>query len=267
MAAADAEDITIWTAWALGAVQGLTEFLPVSSSGHLTLGQSLAGLPDVEQNLAFDIFLHVATLLVVVVMLRKELIQIVRKHPRLLVLVVIGTVPGGVAGLFLDEHMAGLKTPLAVGVFWLVMGATLIVAERTAGQGAKDLGAIGVRDAVLIGLAQMLALMPGISRSGMTILAGLHCGLTREAAFTFSFALYVPIVLGAAILKAPDIGQQALGTPAPLAAGFLAAVIFGAAALWLLRRAVIKRRLAVFGVYCLAVGAITLVAVGFNWIE
>ena len=158
MAAADAEDITIWTAWVLGAVQGLTEFLPVSSSGHLTLGQSLAGLPDVEQNLAFDIFLHVATLLVVVVMLRKELIQIVRKHPRLLVLVVIGTVPGGVAGLFLDEHMAGLKTPLAVGVFWLVMGVALIAGEKTAGQGAKDLGAIGVRDAVLIGLAQMLAL-------------------------------------------------------------------------------------------------------------
>ena len=184
-------------------------------------------------------------------------------------LVVIGTVPGGAAGLFLDEHMAGFKTPLAVGVFWLVMGATLIAGEKTAGQGAKDLDAIGVRDAVIIGFAQMLALMPGISRSGMTILAGLHCGLSREAAFTFSFALYVPIVLGAAVLKAPEIGQQAMGaqSPAAPAAGFLAAMIFGAAALWLLRQAVIKRRLAVFGVYCLAVGAITLVAVGFNWIK
>ena len=206
----------------LGVVQGLTEFLPVSSSGHLVAFQHLLGLQNPE--LLFDVVVHGGTLLAVLLVYGKDLWEIIkeslfaaaemarqgnvrevwqhRPHFRLGTYLLIGTVPAAVAGLlFQDALEQAFASLLSVGCMLLVTGTVLFGTKLSKGPG-RDLEDLSLRDCLVIGIAQSLALLPGISRSGMTIATGLFCGLNRGLAARFSFLLSVPAILGANILQA-----------------------------------------------------------------
>jgi len=213
----------------LALVQGLTEFLPISSSAHLVLVPVVTGWPD--QGLAFDVAVHVGTLLAVAGYFRAELAGMARDlgtslargrlvgEARLACYVALGTVPVGAAGLAVDR-LAGeaLRSSAVIGAATLAFGVLLWWADR-AGARRRDEHTLGLGDAVLIGLAQALALIPGTSRSGITMTAGLALGLTREAAARFSFLLSIPVIALAGGLKTVELA----GSPDPVAWGEMAA--------------------------------------------
>lgn len=262
----------------LGLVQGLTEFLPVSSSGHLVLFQQWFDLelsPDVE--LLLDTILHLGTLVAVFVVFRGELVGLLKAIPapfrlgwrtawrengmvRLWVWLIVGTIPAGVAGVALEDLFTeAFGSPLAVGGALLVTAAVLLssLLARTL---RTPLGEMNVVQAISIGVAQALAITPGISRSGTTIVAGLHVGLDREAAGRFSFLLAIPAILGATVLQLLKIEYVPDGFAPAAIVGFATAAISGYFALRILLRFVRQGRLHWFGIYCIlaAVCAFTL---------
>ncbi len=203
----------------LALVQGLTEFLPVSSSAHLILVPVLTGWPD--QGLAFDVAVHLGSLAAVVIYFRTELNRMAlawvrsvtrRRHSadsRLAWAVVVATVPAGAAGLLLDDMVEQwLRSPLVIAAATVGFGLLLWVADRRGG-GTRDEYRLGWGGAVLVGLAQALALVPGTSRSGITITAGLFLGLSRQGAARFSFLLSVPIILAASLLESVKLAEAA----------------------------------------------------------
>ena len=199
----------------LALIQGLTEFLPVSSSGHLLLPSMLLGWPD--QGLAFDVAFHNGTLLAVIWYFRRELREMtvagLRHGPRdprgrLLWLLLLATVPVGIAGLLLrDAVETHARSPMVLAAASICFGLLLSGADL-AGRRDRGLDAIGWREALLIGLAQMLALIPGASRSGVTMTAALLCRLDRESAARFSFLLAVPVMLASGALEALNLISQ-----------------------------------------------------------
>lgn len=236
--------VPIWFAIVLGVVQGLTEFLPVSSSAHLRITPALLGQHD--PGAAFTAVLQLGTLAAVIVYFARDLfIDLPRamiRDPRspqgrLPLLIVLGTVPIVVAGLAAEDLVEGALRSLWVIVGTLAgLGVVLAVIDARA-RGARTLDDLGVRDAIIIGCAQALALCPGVSRSGATIVAALVVGLRRSDAARFSFLLGIPAIAGAAILKSKD-AMTALGPGAwkPLTVALLAAAITGYVSIaWLLR--------------------------------
>lgn len=218
----------------LAAVQGLTEFLPVSSSAHLVLVPVLTGWPD--QGLAFDVAVHVGSLAAVLICFRREFTSMLRDglrgprdargRVRLGWLVVIATVPVGVAGLAIDANLAEpLRDPLVIAVATIGFGLALLLAER-AGSKDREIASIGVRDAIVIGCAQAIALVPGTSRAGITMTAGLVVGLAPAASARFSFLLSAPVILIAGTYKALQlaIGASHADWSALVAGAFVAAV-------------------------------------------
>lgn len=215
----------------LALVQGLTEFLPVSSSAHLILVPVLFGWPD--QGLSFDVAVHLGTLLAVLAYFRTDLLHMsgdwlrsltgggTTANSRLAWAVLLGTIPVGLTGLLLGDFIEHhLRSPQVIAVATIGFGVLLWIAERRAGRG-RDEHSIGWKDVLLIGCAQALAMVPGTSRSGITITAGLLAGLTRVAAARFSFLLSIPVIVLAGGLKTLDLirlaepvawGQLALGT-------------------------------------------------------
>jgi undecaprenyl-diphosphatase len=259
----------------LGLVQGLTEFLPVSSSGHLVLGQHLFGLTEPE--LLFDVVVHLGTLIAVltvyygdVARLTAEFVRLPRTlaggwraawadRPmfRLLILVLAGSVPTGLIGvLFKDAFEVLFGSTLAVGFALMATGTILLLTRRLRPTGRPLTGMTG-KDALVVGLVQGLAITPGVSRSGITISTGLLLGLDRELAARFSFLLFVPAILGALVLELADASAGSFGPPA-LVAGFLAALISGLAALRLLLRVVRRGALHYFAYYCYLLGAVVI---------
>lgn len=196
----------------LGVVQGLTEFLPVSSSGHLVFFQSLMGLK--EPPIFFDVMLHIGTLLAVVVYFWTDICEIAqglgavlkRKHKnlpqvKLFLLIILASIPTGLMGiLFKDWFESFFSRPKLVGGMLLITGLVLWLTRFTKKEG-KPLGRMGWIDAILIGIAQGFAILPGISRAGATISTGLFCGLDRELSGKFSFLLSIPAILGATLLE------------------------------------------------------------------
>ena len=187
----------------LAAVQGLTEFLPVSSSAHLVLVPALTGWPD--QGLAFDVAVHVGSLAAVLLYFRADFLSMLRdglrgprdsdEHARLGWLVVIATVPVGAAGLAVDANLAAsLRDPLVIAVATIGFGLALLFSAR-AGAKDREIDSIGIRDAIVIGCAQAIALVPGASRAGVTMTAGLLVGLTPAASARFSFLLSAPVIM------------------------------------------------------------------------
>lgn len=264
----------------LGIVQGATEYLPVSSSGHLVLAQHLFGLR--EPVLFFDIVLHLGTLVAVLGYYRREVMEIVaetlsgateivrgkgvaavlqaRPAFRFGLLIVVGTVPTAILGVAFEDAFERLFGSVRwVGVMLMVTGTVLLL-TRLVGDGAKGREQPRWRDALLIGLAQGLAITPGISRSGATIAAALFLGVERSVAARFSFLLSVPSILGALVLKAGDasdgVGALALGV------GFVAALLTGYLCLALLVRLVRAGRFSWFGPYCLAIGLVAIFLIG-----
>jgi undecaprenyl-diphosphatase len=237
--------VTTLHALVLGILQGLGEFLPISSSGHLIVVPWLLGWPD--SGLAFDVALHLGTLAAVgfafwrdwARMIGSAVRGVVRRRPfaepdaRLLWLLALATVPGAVAGKLLDEWAETVfRSPGLVALMMALMGVVLWLADRRAG-GPDAEREVPLRDALLIGVSQALAIVPGTSRSGATISMALFLGYPRESAARFSFLLALPITFGAALVKVPHLLRSSADT-APVLVGMAAAAIAGFAAIRLL---------------------------------
>jgi undecaprenyl-diphosphatase len=243
----------------LGLVQGITEFLPVSSDGHLTVLLRLFSL-DEKSVLPFKVMLHAATALAMVVFFAPTIWRLLsglwarepaqRKGSWLMVLfIVVASVPAGVVGYTIGDWLeTAFATPLLIGLMMLVSGG-IVFGTRYARGG----GALTWWRALLVGLAQAVGIIPAISRSGATIATGLYAGLERAAAFEFSFLLAIPAILGAFVLEVRKLDMSVVHA-GPLAAGMVVAFGSGLAALYVLRKAVLSRRLYWFAYYCWAAG-------------
>lgn len=263
----------------LGIVQGLTEFLPISSSGHLILVpwlQDYTFLLEHERfNKTFDVALHVGTLAAAIGYFRYEVVNLIRGFvaavrqrsietpvQRLSVAIAVGTVPaalaGGIGASFFEET---LGEPWMIAIQLIVFGALLLWADRLPQR--KSLEGSTVRDGFWIGMAQILALAPGTSRSGITITAGRYLGLDRDAAARFSFLLLIPVVTGAAIFKGASAAHEGLpsGVAGPMIVGTLAAAVSGYLAIAFLLRLVRTTSYAPFVYFRFAVGAIVLLVI------
>jgi undecaprenyl-diphosphatase len=246
-------------------VQGLTEFLPVSSSAHLVFFQSLFGLK--ESQVFFDVVLHLGTLLAVIVFFRSEIVRMARDLPkgfkgrtdvpgstRLLLWIILASIPTGLMGLLLKDWFEPLfSQPKTVGVMLLITGLALWLTRYRKGEG-RTVERMGWIDAVAIGIAQGVAIIPGISRSGATICSGLFLGLDRELSGRFSFLLSVPAILGATLLE-----FRKFESPSEVWAYLAgAAVAFGVGllALKVLMRIIRRGKLFNFAYYCWAMGVV-----------
>lgn len=257
----------------LGLLQGATEFLPVSSSGHLVLVPWLLGWS--APGLAFDTLVHWGTAVAVVGYFWRDWVALLRggwravrarsladPDARLMGLILLGTLPGALVGWLLEDFFEGMfARPVAAAGFLLVTATFLTLAEAVAGRSGagSETGrrpALSWVDALLIGLAQAVAILPGISRSGATIAAGMGRGLTRESAARFSFLLSTPVILGAGLLQLMDLaGTGGLAAQAPtLILGFLSALAAGLACIHFLLRYLQRRPLYPFALYCVLFG-------------
>jgi undecaprenyl-diphosphatase len=256
--------MTVFQALVLGILQGLSEFLPISSSAHLALAPWIFGWP--EPGLAVDVALHVGTLVAVLVFFRDEWIkltiaafEIVRTQrvqsveQRRVVYLVIATIPGAIAGLLLNDYAEStFRSPALIASAMAVMGVVLWFVDRIR-PANRPLQSIGWTDAILIGLAQAAALLPGVSRSGATITAGRSLALDRAGAATFSFLMSMPIIAAAAIFKVPHLLKVG-GATVPLLVGVLASASSGWLAIAIVMRYVRTHSYGVFAVYRVVVG-------------
>ncbi|MCK4260536.1 MAG: undecaprenyl-diphosphatase UppP [Halanaerobiales bacterium] len=256
-------ELTIWKAILLGLIQGATEFLPVSSSGHLVLFQTFLGLN--EGALTLDVFLHFGTLIAIVIVFWDDIISLItfkKSHRKLMYMIIIGMIPTGIIGVFFKDFFEELyKSVLVVGFMLLVTGGLLMLSETFAKKG-KSINQMKGADAITIGIAQGLAIIPGISRSGTTIVAGLFRGLKRDEAARYSFLVAVPVILGATLLEGIDIFQGAGGNVGieNLVAGTVAAVISGYVAIRFLLKIIKERNLKLFAYYCWFIGLIVIIS-------
>jgi undecaprenyl-diphosphatase len=250
----------------LGIVQGLTEFLPISSSGHLVLGQKLLGLTEPE--LLFDVVVHVGTLIAVAAYFYKDILMILRglwarddegrKGRHFILLLMVGSVPAALAGFLLKDTFESLfGSTLAVG-FALILTGVFLLLTRLAPSGGIRLRNCGAGRAFLVGAAQALAITPGISRSGSTIACGLLLGLERSFAARLSFMLSIPAILGALLLQLLSLDQAQAVEISPLIMGGAASALSGYAALVVLLKIVHQGRLHIFAPYCFLIGVLAL---------
>ena len=257
----------------MGLLQGLTEYLPVSSSGHLAIAAALFGV-DGESNLMFTVAVHVATVLATLVILWKEIVWIFKglfrwdgalnAEQRYALAIVVSMIPVGIVGVFFKDYVeeifgAGL---MVVGCCLLVTAALLIFSYYARPRHKEE---VSLKDVLIIGVAQAIAVLPGVSRSGSTIATGLLLGNKKETLAQFSFLMVIPPILGEALLdvmKAMKGGAEAvtagIGT-VPLIAGFIAAFLSGCLACKWMIGIVRKGKLIYFGIYCAIVGALLII--------
>lgn len=263
--------MTIWQAAILGLVQGVTEFLPISSSGHLVLFQQFFEVSG--DILTFDIFIHLATLVAILVFFGKTLFKVTLKE---WVWVGIGTIPAVIIGLvFKDQIEAMFLNDRFLGIELMITGLINFYTDRKLNH--KKVSEVkdevlekvnvvpamnqGPTKSLLIGIAQAFAIIPGISRSGSTVAAGIGLGMNRDAAFRYSFLLAIPALLGAGILQGFDLvqsGPVVLDIPVLLAGG-ITAFVGGLASLKLFKYVIQKAKLEWFGWYCVILGLVILV--------
>jgi len=250
----------------LGIVQGLTEFLPISSSGHLVFFQSLFGME--EPQLLFDVMVHFGTLFAVIIYFRRDLLGIIRgigssitgekngEGAKLLFLIIIASIPTGFMGLLCKDWFETLfSKPTIVSVMLLITGSILYL-TRWAKKEKRFLGKMRWSDAILIGIAQGIAIIPGISRSGATISMGLFCGLNRELAGRFSFLLSIPAILGATFLEIRKV--QSVSEISLSLIGMVVAFGVGLLSLTVLMRIIKTGNISNFSYYCWAIGLLML---------
>lgn len=260
--------MTFIEALILGIIQGLTEFLPVSSSGHLELGTYFLGVQS-EDNLLFSIILHGATACSTVVIFRKDIVEIIKaifkfewnESTQFAAMIVLSMIPVGIVGVFFEDQVEAFfgGNILLVGSMLLITAALLAFTYFS----KKNEGEITFKNSFIIGLAQAIAIMPGISRSGSTISAALLLGINKEKAARFSFLMVLPPILGAMLLKTKDflenpaIAENVSGMN--LTVGFLAAFLSGLLACqWMI--SIVKRgKLIYFAIYCGIVGLLAVV--------
>jgi len=238
-----------------GFVQGLTEFFPISSSGHLVILHSIFGFKTPE--IAFDVFLHIGTLLSVLIFFRKDIIAIVLKDRKLLYLLAWASVPTAIIGFLLkDPAEKFFSSPVFVGYMLIINGAWLFTAWYFAGK-ARPVKRIGPVNSFLIGVAQGIAVIPGISRSGATISTAMISGIDGEFAVKFSFLLSIPAILGASVLKFASIGKSISAGSAPqFLAGALTAMAVGILAIKAIMALVKGNRIKPFAAYCVLAGLV-----------
>lgn len=267
--------MTILQAFVLGVVQGITEFLPVSSSAHLVLVPSALGWQlDPGYAFVFDILVQMGTLLAVIVYFAPTLARLIaaawqglrRRRPfddpdsRTAWLVLVATVPAVILGVALHDIVEAAFNSVTAASFFLLVTAALLAGAERFGRPERPAAILHLPEAVFIGLAQGLALFPGISRSGATISAGLLRGLLRPEAARFSFLMSVPVMLGAGLIGTRDLLSLSVGAEsmAPIAVGFLTAAVVGFLSIrWLLGYLAVHRLYA-FAIYCAAAGLVGL---------
>jgi len=254
----------VFQAFVLGIVQGITEWLPISSSGHLVIVQDLLGL-DPAGNVVFDLIVHLGTLFAVMAFFRKELARIVlavftkgsqvgpQEHTlRLLAgLLIVGTIPAGVVGVLFSDSIESVFDLRLVGFALLANACLLFAFERIGSEGTRR--SARLRDAIVIGLFQAFAILPGISRSGSIIGGGMMRGLERETAAVFAFLLSVPTLMGAFAVGAVTLDNTSADL-LTLVVGFFVAFAVGLASIEYLLKAVRSKKLWVFAVYSAVVG-------------
>ncbi len=233
----------------LGAVQGLTEFLPVSSSGHLAVLQNYFSFSG--NRLFFDVMLHFATLLAVLVYFRKEILDYLRDGKKLLY-VILATIPTGIVGLALKDHVEFLLLkPKIVACMFLVTAAIVFAVDKI--NGTKEVSRVGIVSILLVGLFQGMAVIPGISRSGSTIFASLLVGIKRSEAAPFSFIISIPAIAGATFLELVK-GMQSASIDINLLAGMATAFVCGLLGLKLFVKMLTQKSFRYFSFYLLAIG-------------
>lgn len=248
----------------LGLIQGLTEFLPVSSSGHLVLFNKLFGIT--EGTVTFSIAVHIATLIAVITVLWKDVLEMIKKPTgKLTLLVIVATIPMGIMGfIFKDLLKSFLETGATVGVGFLITGTVLWFAEYTSKKEKKNkkLEETSFVDALVVGCAQVVAMLPAVSRSGSTTGGALFRGLNREFALKFSFLMSIPAILGPAAIEAIDVIKDGSGLEVellPLIVGMLAAGISGYLAIKFMLKIFTKTSLKVFSYYVYTLGVLVLI--------
>ncbi len=274
--------MSMWKATILGALQGLTEFIPVSSSGHLVIARALLGERMGETGLQFDVAVHLGTLVAVVVYFRREALAVIRAIPlwarsllpkserspaepkvRLVWMLIAATGATGAIAFLLRDVVAGLEesahiaVPVVAGL--LAANGAFLIAGDLKREGSRELGHLHYAWSALVGLAQGIAVFPGISRAGATITTGILAGAKRESAARFSFLLAIPAIVAAAALEIRGSGSA---EGVPVVATAVAAVVaaaFGLLAIRFLLSLLRTRRIWSFGVYCVALAAIILV--------
>ena len=263
----------------LGIVQGLTEFLPVSSSAHLVFVPEILKVPS---SLVFDTILHVGSLVAVIIYFWKDIIHMLKsffsslmdiprrqfregikedKFKKLAWFVIIGTIPAGLAGILFKDFFEGLFNDVfIVGFFLIITGFLLWGSEMMSRRinNKTSLKEMSLKNSILIGIAQAFAIAPGISRSGATISAGLFLGIERELAARYSFLLSIPAILGAALVQVKDISTIDVST-AVFVAGFLAAAVTGYIAIKIVLKLIQEKNLLIFAYYCWIIGPIAMI--------
>ncbi len=254
----------------LGIIQGLTEYLPVSSSGHLAIGQALFGMNDGADNLMFTVAVHVATVLSTVVILWSEIDWILKglfkfkmnDETKYVMNIIVSMIPVGVVGLLFKDQVEEIfgSGLLVVGCCLLITAALLTFSYYAK---PRQKTHISMKDAFIIGIAQAIAVLPGVSRSGSTIATGLLLGNKKESLAQFSFLMVIPPILGEALLDVMKMmkGEDVMGglDAVPLMVGFVAAFLAGCVACkWMIN--IVKRgKLIYFGIYCAIVGVVTII--------
>ena len=273
-------DINTLDAIVLGIVQGLTEFLPVSSSAHLVFMHAITG---VEPSLAYDTLLHIGTLVAVMAYFWSDLINMFRsffsslmdipqgqfrkglhedQFKKLAWFIIIGTIPAGIAGILFKDFFEGLFGNIAaVGFFliitgFLLFGSEIISRKVSSKTGLKEMN---VKNSIIVGIAQACAIAPGISRSGATISTGLFLGLERELAARYSFLLSIPAIVGAALIQIKDITSILDISTTGAIFGFIASVISGYLAIKFMLKLIKEKDLLPFAYYCWIVGPLAII--------
>lgn len=261
----------IWEAILLGIVQGITEFLPISSDGHLVVVQNLLGMT--EPMLTFDIFIHLGTLAAVLIYFRKLLWHHTsgvfdsnrrQESVKLIMMVALATVPAVIIGLLLKHKIEEtFGSAWIAAACWFIMGLLLVWSVRFSGRKGR-MEQISSLDSILIGTAQVFALLPGISRSGTTIITGMARGLEPVEAARFSFLMAIPAIAGAAVLQLKDVNQAGLWTDPIMLSGAASAFLVGFGAIAFLLKLLNTGNLKPFGYYCIGAALVIFAVLTVN---
>jgi undecaprenyl-diphosphatase len=258
----------------VGIVQGLTEFLPVSSSAHLIFVQELLGIN--QPGIAFDVLLHLGTLIAVAGYFFKDIVEMIKAffsslldifrgefrekfkkdhYKKLAWMVIIGTIPAGIIGLLLKSEIETIFQSITIPAFFLLITGVLLYVSQRLNVGNRDIKNSGIKDSIIVGIGQAFAIIPGLSRSGTTIGFGLLIGLDKEFAAKFSFLLAIPAIIGATITQLDGITSGFGSNLLPYFLGFLASLISGYLAISILLKLIREKSLDIFAFYCWIVGA------------
>lgn len=251
----------------LGIIQGLTEFIPVSSSAHLIIAQNIFGIK--EPQIFFDIILHLGTLLAVIIYFYRDILNIIKSipHPKsdnfkLLLLLIIGTIPTAILGFFLKKYFELLFSSLIFSATFLLITGIILFLTRFKKYTGKNIAGFGFLDAIIIGITQVIAIVPGISRSGITISAGIFRGIDRKLCAKYSLLLSIPAILGAVISEIKDIKTIGSETLIYILLGFISAFLVGYLAINILIKFLQNQKFHIFSYYCWIIG---IFAILFLW--